>query len=291
MTVMNFIQLMRSWIIRVNNCACVFHCFAFQTSRPHPPPFTPHLPAVCLGCFSKWHPGLWPWSLGCDHWRTSGEGLSGAAPSRWPRGPPSAAAAEDFSAALAQRPSLEAAPAEVPPRLRAVAVPGGRAACAPGPGASEPRASPAPSGARHCGWARAAAQGTPTAGGRLAGRQARAAATSGKAYKWAHDTLAQLSSCLRGCLDVSRFLCNPVTWLGRARLMLWSITCPPALASQVPLQFWRKGRAGGRKGREGEEGWQVGFSSILKDKSHSHLCFINSLVFSDWAVYGTKSNL
>lgn len=219
--------------------------------RPHPPPFPPHLPAVCLGCFSKWHPGLWPWSLGCDHWKTSGEGLSGAAPSRGPQGPPSAAATEDFSAALARRPCRGAAPAEVPPRLRAVAVPGGQAACAPGPGASEPRASPAPSGTRHCGSARAAARGAPTAGGRLARRQARAAATSGKAYKWANDTLAQLSICLRGCLDDSSFLCNPITWLGTAWLLVYSITCPPTLASQAPLHFGRKGQAGGWKGREG----------------------------------------
>lgn len=190
------IQLLRSLITAVNNCACIFNSFPFQTSRPHPPPFSPHLPVVCLGCFSKWHLGPWPWSLGCDRWRTSGEGLSGGAPSRGPLGPPSAAAPEDFNAALARPPSRGAAAAEVPPRLRAAAVPGGRAACAPGPGASEPRASPAPSGAQHCGWARAAARGALTAGGGLARRQARAAATSGKAYRRANDTLVPISAAL-----------------------------------------------------------------------------------------------
>lgn len=256
MTVMNFTPLMSSCMIRVNNCACIFNCFPFQTSRPRPPLFASHLPAACLGCFSKWHPGLWPWSLGCDHWRTSGEGLSGAAPSRGPRGPPSAAAAADFSAAPAPQPSRGARSCGGPSPAA-----GGRRARRPGcvrAGPGGERAAREPRALR----SRALRLGSRRGPGSADCRRPPGPAPEPRGcHIWKGLQVSQRHP--RAALGLpswlSRWFWLPVwssnlTWQSSAVGLGNNVSpCPGRMGT--PCVFWRKGRAGGRKGTEGEEGW------------------------------------
>lgn len=178
MTVMNFIQPMRSFINRVNICVCALNCFPFNTSHPS----LPLAPLTCQPSVS----GVFPNNIQGSS-RGVSDVIAKGPPERGSQGPSHHVGlgvphprAGDFSAARARRPCWPPRAADVLRRLRAVALAGGRAACAPGPGASRERAlRPQDPGIA----ARAAAREAPTAGGLLDGRQARAAATSGRAYK------------------------------------------------------------------------------------------------------------
>lgn len=173
----NLIQPMRSLINRVNICVRVWNCFPFNTSHPT----LPHSPLTCQPSVS----GVFPNDIQGSS-RGVSDVIAKGPPERGSQGPSHHVGlgvlhppARDFSAALASRP-CRSPPAGVLRRLRAVAARGGRAACAPGPGASRRRAvRPQDPGIA----ARTAAREAPTAGGLLDRRQARAAATSGKAYK------------------------------------------------------------------------------------------------------------
>lgn len=175
---MNFTQLMRSLTIRVNNCVGVFNCFPFNTARSPSP-----LPPSLLTCQPP-VPGVFPNSI-----QGSGRGVSDMVtkgpPERGPQGPRRHVGLRvpHLCTGIQRSPGAATIPlrcCRCPCRLRAGAVSGGQAACAPGPGTSRQRAlRPQEPGIA----ARAAAGSAPTAGGLLDGCQARARATSGKAYK------------------------------------------------------------------------------------------------------------
>lgn len=266
MTVMNFTPLMSSCMIRVNNCACIFNCFPFQTSRPSTTSSSSHPPAACLGCFSKWHPGLWPWSLGCDHWRTSGEGLSG--PRHHVTAPSAAAAARISVPAPQPRGATRGGPSPAA---------GGRRARRPGcvragPGAL--RASPAPSGAGHCGW-------LPRPGERRLRRPPGPAPDPRGCHIWkgfaggARDTRAQLSGCLRGCLDDFGFLCDPVTWTWQSSAVGLGMIVSPCPGRMGTLACF-EGKAGqeAEKGRRERRGGQVGLFSPSSRLILTHICVL-----------------
>lgn len=148
MTAMNFIQPMRSLIIRVNICVCALNCFPFNTSRPS----LPFAPLTCQPSVS----GVFPNNI-----QGSGGGVSDVIakgpPERGSQGPSHHVGlgvphpgAVDFSAAPAPRPCWPPPTADCPSPAAGWGSAGRRGCVSAGPG-GEPRASPAPSGSRHCG--------------------------------------------------------------------------------------------------------------------------------------------
>lgn len=179
MTAMNFIQPMRALIIRVNTRVCALECFPFNTS----PSSLPFAPLTCQPSVS----GVFPNNI-----QGSGGGVSDVIakgpPERGSQGPSHHVGlgvphpgAMDFSAAPAPRPCWPPPTADCPWPAAGWGSAGRRGCVSAGPGgASRERAlRPQDPGIA----ARTAAREAPTAGGLLDGRQARAAATSGKAYK------------------------------------------------------------------------------------------------------------
>lgn len=238
---------MRSSIIRVNNCGCVFNCFPSNTSHPHTPcphpnpnPHPPRLRPSPASRLSLVFFQIASRALAVESRMWSLKDLRRGALRGW--------AITRASAPLITRKGLQRSPG-------AATI---LSSCCRW--LSPARGGAARSGRRHCG----SRCGPGSAGCRrlLARRQARAAATSGRAYPWASDTLAQLSSCLRGYLDDSSSLCRPITRLGTGwavrllnnRSLLPQPSRSPCIFEGKAGQEAKKGREEGRERRRGRQG-------------------------------------